>query len=469
MCSSNLVRSFALVATVLVSGLVRAEMGAVWVEEVGWDSITINWSDPTGIHRFATAVPIYRICVEEVNPYTNSYPAFTASDCKDFTGASSKPHKITGLSANTYYRIKVEARAEKRTTAGEWVSSFDRQLATIKQKTKASPLSHNLRLAGATRDAIKVEFVNTAPGDFATIRLAYAQKWSDVDLSAVAGDALGPDVAWGESNGLRGWQDVPSGPVISATFSGLSPDQPYEVMVFGHRIGITDGVRLGSVTGETAGYRPLPSVEACLAADHQDELVAYSSWLTSLPGDPEQPPSPTLIDMAAQDFPTLVTEDLPFVSANHGDDLRNGLTALLFLIDARHPEYEYWQVRLSGAPDRSLRSFLEAANPWLLETLEREKDPSPQVFQRGDANSNGEVNISDAQRMLGVLFLGSGKISCMDAADSNDSGALDMSDAVYVLNALFLGASPIPEPFGVCGPDPTDDDLACEEYSICSP
>jgi hypothetical protein len=89
----------------------------------------------------------------------------------------------------------------------------------------------------------------------------------------------------------------------------------------------------------------------------------------------------------------------------------------------------------------------------------------PGGFRRGDSDTNGAVNITDAVRILNVLFLGIGTIVCDDAADSDDNGAVNITDAVRILNVLFLGIGTIPTPGAdVCGPDPTDDALQCADY-----
>ena len=84
-------------------------------------------------------------------------------------------------------------------------------------------------------------------------------------------------------------------------------------------------------------------------------------------------------------------------------------------------------------------------------------------FQRGDANADSAVDISDAASILRYLFLGSQQIPCLDAADANDSDEVDISDAVWLLQYLFLGAAPPPPPFGECSYD-APDALTCESY-----
>jgi Ca2+-binding EF-hand superfamily protein len=83
-------------------------------------------------------------------------------------------------------------------------------------------------------------------------------------------------------------------------------------------------------------------------------------------------------------------------------------------------------------------------------------------FVRGDANFDGQVEISDAVGVLGFLFLGQTAPLCLDAADANDTGDIDMSDPLTLLWSLFLGGPPLPEPSSAAGEDPTADDLTCE-------
>ncbi len=91
-------------------------------------------------------------------------------------------------------------------------------------------------------------------------------------------------------------------------------------------------------------------------------------------------------------------------------------------------------------------------------------------FHRGDADANRQLQLTDAVRILNVLFLGTGAIPCDDAADADDNGQLQLTDAVRILNVLFLGTGAIPPPGPTdqpCGADPTEDLLGCEEYPSC--
>jgi hypothetical protein len=76
------------------------------------------------------------------------------------------------------------------------------------------------------------------------------------------------------------------------------------------------------------------------------------------------------------------------------------------------------------------------------------------TFRRGDADSSGVIDLSDAVRLLGYLFLGGAMPECLDAADFDDNGDADISDAIANLSYQFLGSAAPPDPGpAVCGPD----------------
>ena len=97
------------------------------------------------------------------------------------------------------------------------------------------------------------------------------------------------------------------------------------------------------------------------------------------------------------------------------------------------------------------------------------------AFHRGDADQNGELELTDAIQILGYLFLGTSTRvpECEDAGDADDSGVIELTDAIRILGYLFLGTSIIPAPGAPespCGPDPTteNDPLGCVSYDAAS-
>jgi hypothetical protein len=84
-------------------------------------------------------------------------------------------------------------------------------------------------------------------------------------------------------------------------------------------------------------------------------------------------------------------------------------------------------------------------------------------FRRGDADLSGRIEISDAIRTLGHLFLGTAPLRCLDAADIDDDGKVEITDPIRLLDHLFLGGpAPLP-PFPEPGTDPTTDSLECSD------
>ncbi|MBI4584451.1 MAG: SUMF1/EgtB/PvdO family nonheme iron enzyme [Planctomycetes bacterium] len=89
------------------------------------------------------------------------------------------------------------------------------------------------------------------------------------------------------------------------------------------------------------------------------------------------------------------------------------------------------------------------------------------AFRRGDANADGNFDISDPIVILNYLFTGASNLSCLSAADANDDGQADLTDAIGLLGWRFLGDPPPPPPFPDCALDPTRDRLACDRFEKC--
>ena len=119
-----------------------------------------------------------------------------------------------------------------------------------------------------------------------------------------------------------------------------------------------------------------------------------------------------------------------------------------------------------------------AFSEWQIPSLAPEDDPDPTTasvhvvfgipqrveFIRGDADSDGTLNLTDAVFALSFLFLGGTVPICEDAADVDDLGSVELTDAVYLLNHLFLGGAAPPAPYPEAGQDPTEDALGCRGF-----
>ena len=142
---------------------------------------------------------------------------------------------------------------------------------------------------------------------------------------------------------------------------------------------------------------------------------------------------------------------------------------------------EVWTETVTGGPDNFLAGLAVTAGDsetrrqaaqisFCQIDLKGGAPPAGPSFHRGDA-----LQLTDAVRILNFLFLGTGRIDCMDAADADNNGTVQLTDAVRILNVLFLGTGTIPDPgppgesFGnkPCGIDPDDSHVGCEVYDKC--
>lgn len=64
-------------------------------------------------------------------------------------------------------------------------------------------------------------------------------------------------------------------------------------------------------------------------------------------------------------------------------------------------------------------------------------DPDCETLNRGDANADGNVNLSDSIFILNWLFQGGPAPICLDAADVNGDSKVDISDSDALLNYLY--------------------------------
>ena len=96
---------------------------------------------------------------------------------------------------------------------------------------------------------------------------------------------------------------------------------------------------------------------------------------------------------------------------------------------------------------------------------------------RGDANSDGSINLTDGVVPLLYLFSGGAEPACLDATDTNDTGTVEITDAIIIFSWLFSGGAAPAEPSPLrpgysaenCSEDPTDDGIGCDRPSRVCP
>jgi len=107
-----------------------------------------------------------------------------------------------------------------------------------------------------------------------------------------------------------------------------------------------------------------------------------------------------------------------------------------------------------------LRAALVQIQDGLVVRVEGSESRTP-MFVRGDSNSDGVADLSDAVHMLAFQFTGGATPGCLESADVNDDGVTDVSDPVSLLGTLFGGAANPPAPYPACGAVGSQGSLSC--------
>ncbi len=89
-------------------------------------------------------------------------------------------------------------------------------------------------------------------------------------------------------------------------------------------------------------------------------------------------------------------------------------------------------------------------------------------FIRGDANSDGVIDLSDSVYIKSYVNSQGPAPTCLKGADVNDDGVVNLNDAQYDDDYLFSGGPAPKSPYPSCGTDPTPDSLSCVSYSFCA-
>ena len=126
---------------------------------------------------------------------------------------------------------------------------------------------------------------------------------------------------------------------------------------------------------------------------------------------------------------------------------------------------------ISAASTTELDCFGQPRNVCLgvdIGAVERQScgDGNSLDFIRGDTDTNGSLELTDAVVLLQFLFTG-GALDCLATADVNDDSQLNIADPGTLLAYLFIGGAAPPEPISACGQDPDNSLTACEAYDAC--
>jgi hypothetical protein len=171
--------------------------------------------------------------------------------------------------------------------------------------------------------------------------------------------------------------------------------------------------------------------------------------------------APSLTDLLSdRPIPVGVLQDDWFIEATLAENADGTLAEPVILRDGNRgrliPVYQ-----TASQPADPKGAVAAEIIIWLMENASGETGGP--LFVRGDANSDGRINLTDGISILSFLFLGKDEPNCLDAADADNNSDLNLTDAVKIFSWLFTGGAVPPDPspsaveyqVGDCGPDPT--------------
>ena len=87
-------------------------------------------------------------------------------------------------------------------------------------------------------------------------------------------------------------------------------------------------------------------------------------------------------------------------------------------------------------------------------------DGDLELLRRGDADSDGRVDLTDIAVIANWLYSVGPEPPCLNQADVNNDGRVDLSDAIFLAKWLYAAGDPPPPPLyhagsSICGIDDT--------------
>jgi hypothetical protein len=135
-------------------------------------------------------------------------------------------------------------------------------------------------------------------------------------------------------------------------------------------------------------------------------------------------------DRYAYDEGFYADDLFPFERYENEVILSDAITDTFFQIEDQSPGTYYYKVRAKDLQDQ-IGFWSNVEDVVVLET-----------FIRGDADGDGQINISDVIYLINYLFINGPEPVPFEAGDANNDGEVNISDVIYLLQYLFSGGPP---------------------------
>lgn len=354
-------------AAIVLSLNAHAGIGSVWSGGVTDSSINVVWSPPSGNYRLSGSTPHYKICYEEKGTLAficNANPPQTSN-----TAA----HPLTGLDADTTYRVRVKCHCERRGIFGNWKNAKWRNISTMEVTTNESspdptyiPSSLNITSTGFFSMGLTLE--HNDMWVFDSVRICYKRKYSGI-INFQTKCAHDPFGNWLYSDQNVGWmQATPTQPLTTTLHptAALKRCTKYDVVGFGYYPG--GGYdKIGDAEARTNGFCGFMNMFQMLVSDHISSVVAdYAENMDQLYRG-------GLYSHLLKNYDENLEVARESIREEYQEDIADTLTLLKVLVESESPILEKWQEEeYLTSKGLSIEGFVEREYPRLYREINEE-------------------------------------------------------------------------------------------------
>jgi len=374
---------FLVLFLLLITPAAFANIGGININSVTENSIGISWHYPSSDYQASGSgsPEDYKICYKKSGAigavcwYSTAYSATTS-------------YTITGLDADTTYKIKVKCHCKRKTWGGNWRYARWRTVAEVQVTTDAEtpdPIASNLIVTETYSDMLKVKASHTNMLSFEGVRVCYRRKWVTTAFNYANNcSSHNPADYWLISDPNLGWIDIiPNTAPYWVDTADMSVEvllnppielkhcKKYKVIGFGKDIfspGNAHDIDIGSTWTETSGPCGLFKIAHVIVSDYSDTVLQhYSRAIDMLYGRP-------LLEVLAPLYDQELYEHQNVFLREDGEDIGKTETMLRYLIESDSTLYDRWQSDQRVLPaELTLEAFVMDRYPEIYEEVQQQQ------------------------------------------------------------------------------------------------
>lgn len=343
-------------------------IGSVTVSNVTSTSMVVSWNFSAATYT-PSGSNFYKVCWK----VSGSWAGTCSSQPFAFT--ENIPFTITGLNANTQYKIKVKCYCEKNTWLGgtKWRKVGTSQVTTLPLIATGGG---SVWVSNSTATTLTASWNHSNPGQFAFWRVCYRKQSALFSLNSNCRqheNANGNNPTWGSGNRI-GWANANTWDT-ARVFGGLRPCTQYKIVLYGFLQNNVNGTHIGTTNARTDGvcglvlgmFRTILQDDGIIEQDYSERINAFYEGTT-------------LFDHLAERYPEL--HEARSILLEDGDgDLRD-TNELFAYLDAEATDilYAWQQEEALVASGLDIESFVGKYYPETYELWQQENKTNNDIM-----------------------------------------------------------------------------------------